>query len=52
MTVSMQLLVDELEKVQLYNHNQTEFLTDVKEIIGMHMLNWVEIEGDYSNTKR
>ena len=37
MTVSMQLLVDEVERVQLYNHNQTEFLTDVKEIVGKHL---------------
>ena len=44
MTVSMQFLIDEIERVQLYNHNQTEFLTDVKEIVGKHILNWVEIE--------
>ena len=52
MTVAMQLLVDEVERVQLYNHNQTEFLRDVKEIVGKHILNWVEIEGDYTNTKK
>ena len=34
MTVPMQFLVDEVEKVQLNNHNQTAFTVDIKEAVG------------------
>ena len=34
MAASMQLLVEEVERVQLYNHNQTELTADIKETVG------------------
>ena len=34
MTIPMQFLVDEVERVRLYNHNQTTFTVDIKETLG------------------
>ena len=38
MTVSMQFLVNEVERVRLYNHNQTVFIVDIKETLGKGQL--------------
>ena len=31
---AMQFLVDEVERVRLYDHNQTAFIEDIKEAVG------------------
>ena len=37
MNEAMQFLFDEVKRVQLYNHNQTEFTADIKKTMGKYL---------------